>query len=82
MAMQEALSRVCYTYLEDIPAGSSFRFFGRRYHEGHPVRTNGDRSQMLLVHTQLEDMECHLHDVQEMLRMETVENGYATMVIN
>jgi hypothetical protein len=82
MAMQEALSRFCYQYHGNFPPNSSFRHFGRCDLNGHPSRTQGDRSHLPMCRLQHEDMECHLWDVKEMLRLETEKNVTSTVVMN
>ncbi|XP_071683185.1 uncharacterized protein [Lolium perenne] len=82
MAMQEALSRFCYQYHGNFQPDSTFRHFGRCGLNGHPLRTHGDRSHLSMCRIQHEDMECHLWDVKEMLRLETERNATSTVVMN
>jgi hypothetical protein len=71
MAMPEALARVCETYSKEIfNLGMPFHLFGRRYSEGWPMRTPGNRATVPWTEIQFEDMEEHIYNLEDALHAE------------
>jgi low affinity Fe/Cu permease len=74
MAMQEALARTVQTYQHEMSQGSSFYAFGRRFEDGTANRTAGDRVGMDYRVIQMEDLECHIVNLEESLTAEMRKN--------
>jgi hypothetical protein len=82
MAMLGALSRLCYTYRNEMPPESPFRHFARRDAEENPVMFVDNRVDLPMHTLHMQDMGIHILDVQNMLREEIAENAQSNMVIN
>jgi hypothetical protein len=74
MAMQEALARTVQTYRHQISPDSSFYVFGRRFHDGTANRTGGDRAGMNYRDIQMEDLECHIVNLEDNLAVQMRSN--------
>jgi hypothetical protein len=70
MAMLGALSRICYTYRNEMPPESPFRHFARRDAEENPVMFVDNRVDLPMHTLHMQDMGIHILDVENTLREE------------
>jgi len=74
MAMQDALARTVQTYRQEISQDSAFYAIGRRFEDGTANRTAGDRGGMDYEVIQMEDLECHIVNLENNLTAEMRRN--------
>jgi hypothetical protein len=71
MAMEEALTRICGMYVQEISElNNSIHQFGRHNSDGWALRTPGLREGLPWTDIQLEDMESDAFNMEHMLRSE------------
>jgi hypothetical protein len=82
MAMFGALSRLCYTYCNEMPPESPFRHFPRCDAEEILVMFMDNRADLPMHTLHMQDMGTHIMDVENMLQEEIAVNAQSNVVIN
>jgi hypothetical protein len=82
MAMQDALTRICGSYHEEMNAGSVFRLFGRSTPKGHLLIPMTPKAEMNRSRAQMQDLSCLLAAMENELDMEMEQNDHRRVVID